>query len=252
MVKKNDDVEASLGKSIGISLLLFIFFPIGIPVMWNKSGWKTATKVCISVFFAIPIVGAIVLAIVTEGGTKSKNPYDNNSYVVATNDVSDDVISTDTTSDNISTNTINDVTNTIILGETISTEYADYTFTNVALSYDVRPTNADGFHIYYSPDAGNVYIDVTVQVKNNEKRTIGCDTVLNMSADYNNGYTYKGFTIVEDKNLGFTYSNISNIDPLETKALRYLIQCPKEVEETDNPLFLTTTLGGTKYTYTIR
>lgn len=140
----------------------------------------------------------------------------------------------------------------IILNETISTEYLEYTFTNIELSYEVLPSDTSGFYTKYTPDAGNVYIDVAISVKNTAKSNISCDDVISMKADYNDGYTYKGFTAVEDGSTGFTYSSITSIKPLETRELRYLIKCPVEVEETDNPLFLTTKLGDTDYIYTIR
>lgn len=140
----------------------------------------------------------------------------------------------------------------IILGETIQTEYNDYTFKNVVLSYEVIPSEHGTFFTKYTPDQGNVYIDITVDVKNNEKSSVKCDTILNIIADYNDGYTYKGFATVETGSSGFSYAMSESINPLETKTLRYLIQCPKEIDETDNPLFFSMTLDGNDYVYHIK
>lgn len=75
---------------------------------------------------------------------------------------------------------------------------------------------------------------------------------MQVKADYNNGYTYDSFTVVDDPTTGFTYSNISTIDPLETKGMRFLIDCPKEVEESQNPLFLIFTVDDKDYKLVIR
>lgn len=65
-------------------------------------------------------------------------------------------------------------------------------------------------------------------------------------------YTYTGYAIVDDSTVGFTYANISQVDPLETKGMRYLIDCPEEVEQTANPLFLIFTLDQKDYKLVIR
>lgn len=69
----------------------------------------------------------------------------------------------------------------------------------------------------------------------------------------NNGYTYKGFNIITDTDGDFTYSNINSITPLQTMGIHCLIDCPKEVETSENPLVLTIKLrDGKEYLYTVR
>lgn len=142
--------------------------------------------------------------------------------------------------------------NKIILNETIITEKLEYTFSKIEFTEKAKSTGDSVVGMSFTPDDGNVYIDVTVSIKNIDKSSVNCDNVLNMQADYNDGYTYKGFTVVEDSSMGLNYALLENISPLQTKDIRYLISCPKEVSETDNPLFITTKLGGTEYIYTIR
>ncbi len=69
------------------------------------------------------------------------------------------------------------------------------------------------------------------------------------TADYNGGYTYTGQAIPEDGNTGFTYANITTIKPLETLGVHFLFQCPQEVEEFQNPFFITLIPYGTKDSY---
>lgn len=141
-------------------------------------------------------------------------------------------------------------TKPIVLNELIVTEFAEYTINSVSFSYDVLPKTQNGFYSHYVPDQGKVYIDVELSVKNTEKRQVNANSVINFNADYNDGYTYSGFTVAEDKNSGFDI--FTSIDPLETKSLRYIIECPQEVEETEHPLFLITQLDNTEYKYIIR
>lgn len=143
-------------------------------------------------------------------------------------------------------------TKNITVGQTINTDNFDLTLNKVELTYDVLPDDTSGFYTHYPADSGKVYINVDVDVKNNQKQDLPCDEILTVVADYNNGYTYNANPIVEDSQMGFTYANITSITPLETKGMRYLIDCPQEVEQSQNPLFLTFSINGEKYKFTIR
>lgn len=136
--------------------------------------------------------------------------------------------------------------------QTINTDNFDLTLNKVELTYDVLPDDTSGFYNHYPADSGKVYINVDVDIKNNQKQDLQCDKIITIVADYNNGYTYNANPIVEDPQLGFTYANITSITPLESKGMRYLINCPQEVEQSQNPLFLTFNINGEKYKYTIR
>lgn len=139
----------------------------------------------------------------------------------------------------------------ISTGETIITETREITINNVELSYDILPTEKDMFYTHYPADSGKVYIDIAFTVKNLQKQQLSASDVLSIEADYNDGYKYSGFDVIESTSLGFT--SFGSIDPLENINMRYLISCPQEVEEnTSAPLFLTITVEGVKYQYTIR
>lgn len=137
-------------------------------------------------------------------------------------------------------------------GEKIVTESMELAINDVTITYDVLPDNTDGFYTHYAADSGKVYINVDADVTNKAKQGLKCDKIGKVVADYNGGYTYKGFVVVEDSSTGFTYANITTVDPLETKGIRFLIECPQEVEESDAPLFLEFTVNSEKFIYTVR
>lgn len=137
-------------------------------------------------------------------------------------------------------------------GDKIITNTMEIVINSVELTYDVLPDDTSGFYTHYEADQGKVYICVDADVTNKAKQNLGCDEIGKIVADYNNGYTYRGFTVVDDSTTGFTYANITSIDPLETKGIKWLIACPQEVEESENPLFIEFTIDGEKFIYTIR
>lgn len=142
---------------------------------------------------------------------------------------------------------------TISLGETVKTDSFEFTLNKVELSYNVEPDNPPSYYTYYAASDGQVYVYVNATVKNLTQQTIRCDGIYSVMANYNNGYTYKGFNIITDTDGDFTYSNINSITPLQTMGIHCLIDCPKEVETSGNPLALTIKLrDGKEYLYTVR
>lgn len=190
----------------------------------SKKGWVI---ILLFIFF----IAVIFLFI-----PKSKN----NTQTVAENDTSSIEETEEIPVETEETPIENEETENIIsVGDTIVTDGMEITIDNVQLTYEVLPDNKSDFYSYYAADSGEVYIDLDVSVKNLQKQQLNCDEVLSATADYNNGYTYSCFSVVEDSTLGFNYSSITYISPLETMDMRYLFDCPQEVEETQNPLFIT-------------
>ena len=141
----------------------------------------------------------------------------------------------------------------IMAGETVSTEKYDFTVNRVEFSYRVEPDTPPSWYTYYDAPDNEVYIYLNASVKNKQKNSVECDEIYSVTADYDDGYTYKGFNIADDTDGDFTYANITSVEPLQTLGVHNLTACPKEVETSDKPLFLIITLkDGTKLKYTIR
>ena len=139
----------------------------------------------------------------------------------------------------------------IAIGEVITTDTMEIKINKAELSYDVLPDDTSGFYTHYEADAGNVYLHLDVDVKNLGKQNLPCDEIMDVTADYNGGFTYSGQAIPEDGTTGFTYANITTINPLESIGDHFLFQCPQEVEETQNPLFITLEPSGTEDSYVL-
>lgn len=140
----------------------------------------------------------------------------------------------------------------IKIGDTITTDRMEIIIKGVELTYDVLPDDTSGFYTHYPADSGNVYIHIDTDVKNLQKQNLKCDDIMAVKADYNNGFNYDSRTVPEDASSGFTYANITTIKPLETLGVRFLIECPQEVEETDNPLSLFFKADKQEYKYDVR
>lgn len=135
-------------------------------------------------------------------------------------------------------------------GDVIKGKQYEVTIISVRFSYDVLPDKTGIIHLI--SERGMVYIDIDADVKNTAKQKLCCGEVMTVTADYNGGYLYEAYPVVEDSTTGFAYASTSYIVPLGTKGMRYLIDCPEEVSQSDQPLFLIFNIGGKDYKYIVR
>lgn len=140
----------------------------------------------------------------------------------------------------------------ISIGDAIKTKDYKIRIKNIEFSYDVLPDDTSSFYTHYPADSGKVFIHIDTNVKNKQKQNARCDSIMTVTANYNDGYTYTAQAIPEDSKTGFTYANITSINPLETLGVRFLIDVPQEVEESDKPLFLIFKVGNNEFKYVMR
>ena len=141
----------------------------------------------------------------------------------------------------------------ISIGQKVVTENCEFTLNKVELSYDVKPQNPPSYYTHYPASDGQVYIYINATVKNIQKQSLECDEIYSVEADYDNGYKYIGFNIVNDSDGDFTYANINSVEPLQTRGVHCLIDCPEEVETSSKPLSITIKMkDGSEYLYKIR
>ncbi len=140
----------------------------------------------------------------------------------------------------------------IRLGETISSPDLEFTLKSVEFSRKVTPKNTSSAYSYYDAPSGSVYIYVNATVKNLMKQDVTADEVYSVTADYNDGYTYNGFAICDDRDGDFTYANVTSVAPLASLGVHQLVECPEEVESSTSPLVLTILIGDGEYRYAMR
>lgn len=143
---------------------------------------------------------------------------------------------------------------TIVPGQTIVTPNYEFTLNNVELTYELKPINTSSAYTSYPADAGKVYIHIDGYYYNTSKRDVCIRDLFVPTADYDNGYTYNGFAIVDDGDNSFDWvASYVICTPLETCHYHGLIECPEAVDASDKPLYVTFTLAdGITYRYDIR
>lgn len=141
----------------------------------------------------------------------------------------------------------------IEIGKTIKTEDYEFTLNNVELTYEVKPQNTSSVYTSYKADSGKVYIHIDGEYYNTSKRDVCIRDLPVATADYDDGYTYKGSAVVDKGDNSFTWASSYVVcTPLETCHYHCLIECPEVVDKSDAPLFFNIEIGNTSYRYDIR
>lgn len=141
----------------------------------------------------------------------------------------------------------------INIGDVISTEDFEFTLNNVELTYELKPRNTSSVYTSYEAPDGKVYIHVDGYYYNKAKKDVCIRDLFTPTADYDNGYTYDGFAVVDKDDNSFTWASSYVIcTPLETCHYHGLIECPKVIDGSETSLVIYMEIGGETYTYTIR
>ena len=141
---------------------------------------------------------------------------------------------------------------TIRRGQTITAKDFTFTLNNVEFSYDVKPEDTSGYYSSYPAESGEVYIHIDGTYYNSSKRDVAIRDLFTPTADFDDGYIYEGFAVVDEGD-DFTWvSSYIVCTPLSSCHYHGLISCPEKVANSTAPLFVTFTIDGTTYRYDIR
>ena len=134
------------------------------------------------------------------------------------------------------------------------TDLCEFAVVYADLKKEVLPPNPDSYYTYYPEKDGMTYLDVAVSVKNLRTTARTADEFATAKAICGAGYEYTGFSIIEESGGGdFTYTNITNVAPLETAILHYLISIPNELADDESvPITLELTMLDCDYVLQIR
>lgn len=133
-------------------------------------------------------------------------------------------------------------------------ELCEFTVDYAELKKEVLPPNPDSYYSYYQEKDGMTYLDVAISVKNLRTTARTASDFGSVKAIVGSGYEYNGFSVIEEPGgVDFTYTNITNVDPLETAVIHYLISIPNELaDDAAAGIILEITMLDNDYTLTAR
>lgn len=170
----------------------------------------------------------------------------------AINEVSDTI--NDATGISTSDSTKSNETIPVQFGDIIAGKDIEITLENAQFSQKVEPPVKDMFYNYYQvDDSNNTYLYLILNCKNTSTIDLSASSIANVTAKYNNNYNYSSFSSIPDDTLGFTYTSLTNIKPLTSQKIYYLMEMPKTIaDETDTPVEINIKVDNKTFVYKYR
>lgn len=164
------------------------------------------------------------------------------------------VSSDETTSDETVKNNNEPLKTFVTLDQNIEGKDWNITIKNVYFGQRIDPPNKPYFYNYYQvDDTSKTYLCIVLDAQNKSNLELRAEKAATVNVKYDNNYSYSSFSAIPDKNLGFTYTSITNIKPLTTDPIYYLAEMPQTAEiETDKPIEIEIKIDNTTYYYQYR
>lgn len=142
----------------------------------------------------------------------------------------------------------------ISLKEKITEKDWEVTIQETGFKQDIIPSNPNSYYTHYQvKDTNNTYFYVVIEAKNISALGLRADSVAKVKMKYDDKYEYTTFSTIEETGGGtFTYTNITNIDPLTTRKLYYLVEVPKTIAEDGKTMNTEITVNDNTYKLIIR
>lgn len=131
----------------------------------------------------------------------------------------------------------------------------EITVKETGFKQDIKPSNPNSYYTHYQvKDTSNTYFYVVINAKNISSLGLRADSVANLKMKFDNKYEYDMFSTIEERGGGtFTYTNITDIEPLTTGKVYYLAEVPKEIsKKKDKSVNVEITIDGNIYNLKIR
>ncbi len=131
----------------------------------------------------------------------------------------------------------------------------NFTLKGYSIDSKIEPVNAsNNYYHYFEASSGNVYIDVKFSIKNTSNTAVIQSNILKrVKIIYDNKYEYNCSFVTIDNNGDFkSYTNLYNINALETMEYHMLAQLPREAQNSGKALKVLVYSGDNIYECVLR
>lgn len=166
---------------------------------------------------------------------------------------SNDKITTDTISKN------NDKTNNeskeITLDDKVTIDnYCEFSINKSIISKTVSPVNPASYYHYLDSDDGKILVGLELKVKSLKNEAVLQNSIVSGKLIYADNYEYV-CTVSTEKADGTdieTFTNLYNIEPLETLKYFLISEVSEEIVDSGKPIKAIITVNGNSYSFNIK
>lgn len=166
---------------------------------------------------------------------------------------SKDELSTDIISKKESEN-INDTKEITLEDKVTIDKYCEFSITRSIISKTINPKNPDSYYHYLNSDDGKILVGLELEIKSLKNEAVLQNSIIKGKIIYDNNYEYICTISTENpdgKDIE-TYTNLYNIEPLETLKYFVISEVPEEVSKSGKSIKIIITVNGNEYSYNIK
>ena len=198
----------------------------------------------------------IILIVLILGGLLIRN-YNNNNDTQ--NEKETTIEKTDSTSDTKETEGFEEdkkQSETITKNKLVTVDgNCEFKITGYTIDAIIEPPAPDDYYTYFEAEAGNVFVDIKMNIKNLSTASVSQDEILDyVKLYYDNNYEYYCSFVTEENNGGNfnQYTTLYSIDPLQTMSYHMIASVPEEVKNNSKRLQVVISVDGQEYKCILR
>lgn len=189
----------------------------------------------------IVILVIIIIALVV-------NKKDNKATIT-----SNDKVTTDTISKN--DNKDNKESKEITLEDKVTIDnYCEFSINKSIISKTINPVNPSGYYHYLNSDDGKTLVGLELKIKSLKNEAVLQNSIISGKIVYDNNYEYV-CTISTEEADGTdieTFTNLYNIEPLETLKYFLVSEVSEEIVDSGKPIKAIINVNGNSYSFNIK
>lgn len=121
-------------------------------------------------------------------------------------------------------------------GDIVQSDMLEMKLKKVSFTDDVVPEYKIGTYAHYPAGDGRIYLEVKTKIKNLLEEDLACEDIATVTLITAAGESYMAFVVPETEAKGISDDPASLIKNGKTLGVRYIIDCPAELENSTEEL----------------
>ena len=132
--------------------------------------------------------------------------------------------------------------------------YCEFNINKSIIAKNVNPVNPDSYYQYLNSGDGKILVGLELKIKSLKSEAVKQNSMISGKLIYDNKYEYNCSVAVEEADGGNinTYTNLYNIEPLETLKYFLISEVSEEITNSGKPIKAIINVNGNSYSFNIK
>lgn len=206
----------------------------------------------ISLAIIIILVIIIITLVVNKEGDNAGITSNDSTRITSKDNLSTEIISKKEDESNIEKD---DEGKEITLEDKITIDnFCEFSVNKSIISKNINPTNPSSYYQYLKSSDGKILVGLELKLKSLKNTAVQQNSMISGKIIYDNNYEYICTVSTENANGSDieTYTNLYNIEPLETLKYFLISEVSQEIVDSGKPIKAIINVNGNSYSFNIK